>query len=106
LRWLGLGGNQISDISSLAKLTNLENLYLYSNKISDISTLANLTNLQWLGLYHNQISDISPLVSNPGLGQGDEVDLTENLLDLSQGSDDMQNIQILRNRGVAVKYGY
>jgi len=102
LQYLELEDNQISDISPLANLTNLQWLDLGYNQISDISVLANLTNLQVLDINDNQISDISPLVSNSGLGQGDTVWLGNNLLDLTPGSDDMQNIQILRNRGVAV----
>jgi hypothetical protein len=104
LQELYLYNNQISDISPLAKLTKLQKLSLSSNQISDIKVLANLTNLQELNLFDNRISDISPLVSNTGLGQGNKVNLEENLLDLSPGSDDMQNIQILQNRGVIVKY--
>jgi Leucine-rich repeat (LRR) protein len=104
LQELWLGENQISNISPLANLTNLQELGLEHNLISDISLLANLTYLQELYLYNNQISNISPIVSNTGLGQGDEVYLQNNLLDLSPGSDDMQNIQILQNRGVAVAY--
>ena len=102
LLWLSY--NQISDISPLANLTNLWYLDLSNNQISDISPLANLTNLQVLNLSWNQISDISPLVSNTGLGQGDVVDLENNPLDLTPGSDDMQNIQILQSRGVTVYY--
>ena len=101
---LWLSNNQISDISPLANLTNLQMLDLEDNQISDISPLANLTNLQWLDISDNQISDISPLVSNTGLGQGDVVDLKNNPLDLTPGSDDMKNIQILQNRGVTVYY--
>ncbi|MCR6669481.1 MAG: leucine-rich repeat domain-containing protein [archaeon YNP-WB-040] len=104
LQWLVLDHNQISDISPLANLTNLQKLDLYRNQISDISPLANLTNLWYLDLSNNQISDISPLVGNPGLGQGDEVDLENNPLDLTPGSDDMKNIQILQSRGVIVYY--
>jgi len=104
LQWLGLIGNQISDISPLANLTNLQGLGLIGNQISNISSLANLTKLQSLDLDSNQISDISPLVSNTGLGQGDIVWLENNLLDLTPGSDDMNNIQILQNRGVEVYY--
>lgn len=102
LLWLSY--NQISDISPLANLTNLWYLDLSNNHISDISLLVYLTNLQVLNLSWNQISDISPLVANPGLGQGDVVYLQNNLLDLTPGSDDMKNIQILQNRGVTVYY--
>jgi Leucine-rich repeat (LRR) protein len=104
LQGLDLSFNQISDISPLANLTNLQFLHLLSNQISNISPLANLTNLQYLLLDSNQISDISPLISNTGLGQGDEVYLQNNPLDLTPGSDDMQNIQILQSRGVIVYY--
>ena len=65
LTWLALNGNQISDLSPLANLTNLTSLELYANmiQISDISPLASLTNLTYLGLWSNQISDISPLAN-------------------------------------------
>jgi hypothetical protein len=55
-------------------------------------------------LNNNQISDISPLVRNTGLGKGELVELRNNPLDLSPGSDDMQNIETLRSRGVIVRY--
>ena len=53
--------HEISDISALAGLTNLTELFLQKNQISDISALAGLTNLISLGLGQNQISDISVL---------------------------------------------
>ncbi|EDT72268.1 internalin like protein [Clostridium perfringens D str. JGS1721] len=56
-------GNQISDISPLANLTNLKHLYAKHNQISDISPLANLTNLQTLWLQNNRISDVSPIAN-------------------------------------------
>ncbi|MGC8718106.1 MAG: leucine-rich repeat domain-containing protein, partial [bacterium] len=101
---LFLESNQISDISPLANLTKLQELYLESNQISDISPLANLTKLQELDLSNNQISDIRPLTRNAGLGQGDEVYLDYNLLNLTPGSGDMNDIQILKDRGVTVYY--
>jgi hypothetical protein len=105
LQYLSLVGNQITDITPLAKLTNLQKvLELSYNKISDISPLANLTNFQVLYLNNNKISDISPLVRNTGLGEGDEICLEGNPLDLSEGSITMLYIQILQNRGVKVYY--
>ncbi|WP_448516679.1 leucine-rich repeat domain-containing protein, partial [Pseudothermotoga sp.] len=88
----------------LANLVNMEWLDLSNNQISDIGPLANLTNLKWLILNNNQVSDISPLVTNTGLGKGELVELRNNPLDLSPGSDDMQNIEALRSRGVIVRY--
>ncbi|MGB1205702.1 MAG: leucine-rich repeat domain-containing protein [Chitinophagales bacterium] len=58
---LDLSDNQISDISCLAKLSNLSSLFLRDNQISDISFLAKLENLSTLDLHSNQISDISCL---------------------------------------------
>jgi Leucine-rich repeat (LRR) protein len=58
-----LDGNQISDISPLSALTNLEELWLHCNQIIDISPLSELTNLKQLDLAANQITDITPLES-------------------------------------------
>jgi len=43
-------------------------------------------------------------LENSGLGEGDEVWLEENNLDLEEGSEDMENIQALEDRGVEVNY--
>jgi len=101
--WL-YGGNEIVDISPLTGLTNLEELSLNGNKIVDISPLSGLANLTALCLADNQIVDIVPLVNNAGIDSGDFVDVRENYLDLTPGSDDRQNIQTLINRGVDVEY--
>ena len=58
---LELDYNNISDISALSGLSNLEFLVLSANNISDISTLSGLSNLEFLGLWENNISDISTL---------------------------------------------
>jgi len=43
-------------------------------------------------------------VENSGLGEGDRVFLEVNNLDLSEGSEDLENIRILEERGVRVDY--
>jgi len=43
-------------------------------------------------------------VENSGLGEGDRVLLEINNLDLSEGSEDLENIKILEERGVDVDY--
>lgn len=55
------GGGKLSDVSPLAKLTNLQALTLRGNLISDISPLSGLTNLIYLDVQANQISDVSAL---------------------------------------------
>jgi len=103
LEVLSLKINNISDLSPLAGLTNLEYLDLGNNNISDISPMSGLTNLEYLSLVMNNISDLSPLVENSGLGSGDEIYLEGNNLDLSEGSEDMDNIRALEDRGVIVR---
>jgi hypothetical protein len=98
---LGLSNNQISDISPLANLTSLTELSLMINQIGDISPLASLTNLTRLDLADNQITDISPLVENPGLGEGDEIDLRYNALSEQSVN---EYIPALEARGVTVEY--
>ena len=65
LERLDLGDNSISDVSALASalsgLTSLEWLDLSSNSISDVSALSGLTSLETLWLGSNSISDITPL---------------------------------------------
>ena len=94
LRNLEMGGNEISNISPLSNLTDLRLLYLDHNLIINISPLEALTKIgEWeggvqerdgvnvhLGISNNQISDISYLVNNPGLGEGDGIDLRGNPL--------------------------
>ena len=73
LRTLSLGGkrvvgergyvnsNAVSDISPLAGLTRLTELWLDNTSISDVSALAGLTQLRTLNLDNTSISDVSAL---------------------------------------------
>ncbi len=98
---LYLGSNQISDVSPLANLTSLSILELGDNGISHILPLADLTNLTELYLWDNQISDIEPLVNNPGLSEGDRVDLRNNPLSNTSINTYIPQLQA---RGVTVDY--
>jgi hypothetical protein len=70
IRQLSLSDNQITDLTPLASLSNLESLILCRNKISDLTPLANLTNLYCLSLSFNQITDVTPLAGLINLGNG------------------------------------
>ena len=98
---LHLWDNNITDLSALTGLTNLTQLRLDHNTISDISALSGLTNLEGLELQENSISDLSPLVSNAGLGAGDEVDLRGNPLNAASIN---THIPALQRRGVEVEF--
>ena len=98
---LYLSRNTVSDISAVSGLTNLTSLSLFSNTISDILAVSGLTNLTILYLSSNTISDISPLVSNTGLGTGDEVDVRRNALNTVSIN---THIPTLQRRGVTVRF--
>ncbi|MBQ9119095.1 MAG: leucine-rich repeat domain-containing protein [Lachnospiraceae bacterium] len=61
ITYLYLWGREITDISALAELPNVEELKIGNNKISDISALAEMPNLNWLEMQENEISDLSAL---------------------------------------------
>ena len=99
---LSLSGNSLSNVSALSNLTNLRSLFLSNTGLSDVSALSGLTNLTTLWLPGNRISDIAPLVTNTGLGRGDEVDVRNNPL---SGASRNTHIPALQSRGVAVYFG-
>ncbi len=101
---LDLAYNYLTDLSPLAALVNLTTLDLSRNQIGDVSPLASLVNLERLSLDRNQISDIAPLLGNSSLGEGDQVDLKNNNLDLSKNSENMADIRQLEGRAVKVYY--
>ncbi len=64
LDWIGalsLSRNKITDISLLAKMTNLHKLALTDNCIEDISPLASLSKLRFVFLAKNRVKDLSVL---------------------------------------------
>ena len=61
LQTLHLNNTAVSDISDLAELTQLKYLDVSRTKVTDISALTNLTNLETLYLNNNQIAAIDPL---------------------------------------------
>ena len=98
---LHLWGNFIRDISVVSGLTNLTKLHLEQNSITDISAVSDLTSLAKLSLWGNSISDLLPLVTNTGLGSGDEILLQRNPLSyLSIHT----HIPTLQTRGITVKF--
>lgn len=102
LDYLGLDGNEIKDIGVIAGFTNLTVLSVERNMIQDISALKNL-NLEFLFLSNNEISDLSSLLTLENLML---VFLTENPLDLTEGSEALAIIRELEDKGVYVVYEY
>jgi len=54
--------NQISDISPVSNLINLTQLEIENNQVRDISPVSNLRNLKLLNIRDNPISDLSPVL--------------------------------------------
>ena len=76
LEELRLAGNSFTDISPLRGLTNLIYLELTGNNLTDITPLSGLPNLMQLDLRFNpDLRDIQALMENPGIGEGDVVEL-------------------------------
>ena len=62
LELLALGGNEISNLTPIANLVKLEELWLWGNPmLSDLSPIANLTRLEYLVLAGCQVSDLRSL---------------------------------------------
>jgi hypothetical protein len=101
LQSLSLVACNLADLSALQSMSGLEELVLAVNQVVDLAPLVSLGNLTHLDLHHNSVADISPLLSNPGLGQGDVVRLTENPLSAESIS---QHIPALQARGVTVTW--
>lgn len=62
---LGLGGNQITDISVLPKCGALTELHLHHNPVKDISPLSGISTLTSLELCQTKVKDIRPLSGLP-----------------------------------------
>ena len=101
LTTLHASSTEISTLTGLEYATNLTHLYLADNRISDLAALAGLTNLLVLHLNNNNIADISPLVTNTGLGSGDEVYVRGNPLSAESIS---TRIPTLQSRGITVHF--
>ena len=91
----------ISDLTGLEHATNLTELNFAVNSILDISALAGLTNLTSLVLTFDSISDISALAANTGLGDGDNVEVRGNPLNVVSLN---THLPALQSRGVTVLF--
>ena len=105
LTHLYLNGGTLTNIDAISSLSKLEVISLSSNQISNISPLKNMSNLRYVNLKFNNISNISALVENPAItGDTSTVEVNNNCLDLSNGSQDIKDINSLKAREVKVKY--
>lgn len=68
VRVVDLSNNNLTDLTDLQELHQIERLYLANNHIGMIDALSNLTVLQVLDLSYNDVDDLSPLFELSHLG--------------------------------------
>lgn len=66
-RVVDLTNNNLTDVTDLGELMEIERLYLANNHIGLIDPLSNLTGLQVLDISYNDVDDLSPLFELPHL---------------------------------------
>ena len=99
LRELNVGANAVTNIDAVTKLTSLTWLGIYSNAISDISPVAGLTALRTVQMANNNVADLGPLVRNPGIGDGDNIEVHGNPIPCGANA---QSVRALQARGARV----
>ncbi|WP_456400594.1 leucine-rich repeat domain-containing protein, partial [Mesoaciditoga sp.] len=106
LTWLRLNDNPIGNngLNVIKNLTKLRDLELNGCGITDITPLENLSNLNTLILSNNYLTDISPLMTNGLFASGADLNISNNYLDISDGSTTMNDINTLKGEGVNVTY--
>lgn len=102
---LYIGGNDLSSLNGIERLTGLTELSLSENEsITGIEELTALKDLQYLDLSLTSIESIKPLLALDDLVM---VFLMEiETLDLTDGSESLDVITQLRDKGVNVEYEY
>jgi len=108
-----LCGNHISDVSPLSELHHLEKLIMRGNRVKDISPLSELNRLKVLNLCKDveeaggvlneeyPLNDLSPALELENL---EELSITLNQLDITEGSATREIIQELKEKNVDVEY--
>lgn len=97
LEELRLAGNSFTDISPLRGLSSLIYLELTGNDLTDITPLSGLPNLMQLDLRFNpELRNIQALIENPGIGEGDIVELRHTDVSCSDQA-------LLADKGVEVR---
>ncbi|WP_334103375.1 hypothetical protein [Mesotoga prima] len=104
LELLDISRNHISDISQIASLKKLECAYLFENLISNLPSFQEVSPLSCLNLSHNNITDISILAQTLNMHNGGCLDLSNNKLCISSGSETQSHIVALRDKGINVRY--
>ena len=90
---LFFGGNKLTDVKGLEKLTELEVLYLQNNQLTSVKGLEKLTQLKGLLLSNNQLTNVKGLEK---LTQLKWLELHKNQLTDVKGLEKLTQLTILR----------
>jgi len=100
---LSLSGNNITELTPLASLYNLQALSINNNpNLSDLGPLAQLPSLKALSVQNCNVSSLKPIYDNTTFGAGDTLDVTGNPLDYASCC---TYIPALKDRGATVEDG-
>ncbi|MEM7534439.1 MAG: leucine-rich repeat domain-containing protein [Chloroflexota bacterium] len=99
LQQLDLSEAQVSDVSALAGLRNLRQLSLMKARVKDVSALAGLSNLQQLDLRYTHVRDVSALGRLSNLQQ---LDLRSTQVSDVSALAELSNLQQLDLSGLQV----
>lgn len=102
LEVLGMAQTGLTDVQLLSQLTQLQILSLWDNNIGDIAPLANLKKLRYLDLDYCSVMDLAPLL---GLPQLETVYLGNNPFPSAPFSANRAVMRALMHRGVMVNAG-
>ena len=102
---IDIGGTSVTDLSPIHGLTELQRLRVFYLGLTDadIEFLRDFNQLEDLRLDGNELTDISTLVDNSAIADGDKVNISNNLLDLSNPGV-QADVQALLDRGVDLTY--
>ena len=89
---LNLGGNKLTDVKGLEKLTKLKELYLAKNQLTNVKGLEKLWQLTRLHLHSNQLTDVKGLEK---LTQLTHLNLTSNKLTSVKGLEKFTQLKFL-----------
>jgi internalin A len=106
LETLLISSIELTELSFLAEFTNLRDLGLVNVglKADDLGVIAGLP-LRYLAINDNQIDSLTLLANAPDFRPRHTFDVHNNCLDLTPGSQDMQDVQVLVDRGLPIHIG-
>ncbi len=102
LTWLDLNNAVLGDLTPLHSMTRLTYLNLTGTGLHDLGFLAGLPQLETVILLDNAVRDLAPLVTSPGIGSGDYIDLMWNPLDPDDAAV-QADVAELQSKGVSLR---